>query len=364
MRVLFVTTHKYLPELRGGMEVNTHELAGELIKTGHAVGVLCGLAGTGWIGLLARVRIKIFRNPCPRDAILGYSTWRAWHSVEHVAQVVKQFQPDVIVVQGGADVVALLEAALQLQIPVFYYIHTPDTLALPPALSADRNLFFMTNSLFTASVHREQVVSAVVRPLIKRENYATVSDRSAVVFINPAPHKGLEVVLGLAAGRPDVTFIFVVNRSSGIATLQEKVDLTRYPNIQLLGPLSDMRQAYSKARLILAPSQWVETWGRIATEAHFSGIPVLASDRGGLPEAVGPGGVCIAAEADGSTWLAAFAKIWDDPVLYEELVVASRTYAERLEIDRNFITTSFVEALTNQQKSQPAAIANIKVATH
>ena len=41
------------------------------------------------------------------------------------------------------------------------------------------------------------------------------------------------------------------------------------------------------------------TFGRIAVEPQFSGIPVVASDRGGLPEAVGPGGVLIDPAAHG-----------------------------------------------------------------
>ena len=53
----------------------------------------------------------------------------------------------------------------------------------------------------------------------------------------------------------------------------------------------DMRSVYRDTKVLLVPSQWLETWGRVATEAQFSGIPVLASRSGALPEAVGPGGI-------------------------------------------------------------------------
>src|SRR3546814_9881685 len=47
-------------------------------------------------------------------------------------------------------------------------------------------------------------------------------------------------------------------------------------------PIShDMREVYRRTHTLLVPSQWEEAWGRVATEAQFSGIPVLASDRGG-----------------------------------------------------------------------------------
>jgi len=48
-----------------------------------------------------------------------------------------------------------------------------------------------------------------------------------------------------------------------------------------------MRAAYGRSRLLLAPSRWVESWGRVASEAQISGLPVIATKSGGLPEAVG-----------------------------------------------------------------------------
>src|SRR5262249_21620774 len=56
----------------------------------------------------------------------------------------------------------------------------------------------------------------------------------------------------------------------------------------------DMRTVYCDTRILLVPSQWEdETWGRVVSEAQLSGIPVITSDRGGLPESVGPGGIVL-----------------------------------------------------------------------
>ncbi len=68
----------------------------------------------------------------------------------------------------------------------------------------------------------------------------------------------------------------------------------RFPTLpgHLVGRTMDTRSVYAATRVLLVPSQWkAETWGRVASEAQFSGIPVLASDVGGSPEAVAPGGV-------------------------------------------------------------------------
>src|SRR5258707_6483742 len=112
MRVLFVTTNKHLPELRGGMEVNTHELGLALLERGVTVGVLCGLAGMGLTGISARLRSKLLRDPCPVDRGLGYPTWRSYDSIPHVGRVAASFKPDVLVVQGGADFVPLVGTCL------------------------------------------------------------------------------------------------------------------------------------------------------------------------------------------------------------------------------------------------------------
>jgi glycosyltransferase involved in cell wall biosynthesis len=42
------------------------------------------------------------------------------------------------------------------------------------------------------------------------------------------------------------------------------------------------------AAVVLVPSRWEEPFGYVALDALAAGVPVLASDRGGLPEVVGP----------------------------------------------------------------------------
>jgi glycosyltransferase involved in cell wall biosynthesis len=343
MRILFATAHKHLPELRGGMEVNTHELATAMLQQGLKVGVLCGLAGLGWTGLVARLKIKLLGNACPRDDRLGYPTWRCWDVVTNLDKAVNAFRPDVIVVQGGAEFTPLLTACLRTGATVICYLHTQDKLPLSAELLAHPKLSFITNSEFTKSLHDDKTVGVVVRPLIRAIDYATTTDRSAAVFVNPAAHKGLNIVVALARSRPDIPFIFVVNQLAAGDTLRRQMRDDGIYNIEVLGPIANMQDVYKRARLVLAPSQCLETWGRIATEAHFSGIPVLASDRGGLLEAVGPAGVCVSAEAPHSEWLHQFTRMWDDQDYYSELSEAAFHYSKRDEIQERHVVDSFVE---------------------
>ena len=58
--------------------------------------------------------------------------------------------------------------------------------------------------------------------------------------------------------------------------------------VSLTGPLTgaDLDTVYAAADLLVVPSR-AETYGMVVTEALARGIPVLASDAGGLPETLG-----------------------------------------------------------------------------
>jgi glycosyltransferase involved in cell wall biosynthesis len=361
MRILFVTTNKHLPELRGGMEVNTHQLSLALIERGHAVGVLCGLAGVGIAGNAARLRSKLLRDPCPVDRFLGYPTWRSYDSIPHMGRVVECFRPDTLVIQGGAEFDRMLLACLATGLPTVCYLHTQDRLPLAQHVLEHPNVSFIANSTFTRSMHPEKRFLGVVLPIVPREDYTTSTNRSVAVFINPVRYKGLDIVLALAEGRHDVSFLFVINRGYSNQDQQAQTSWRHLRNVIVEGPINDMRRVYRRAKLVVAPSQWLETWGRVATEAHFSGIPVLASNSGGLPEAVGPGGICLPTDAPASDWLNTFSKMWDDAELYKQLSQAAAAYSRRQAIDRDEIADSFLALLhsceANRKREDSSQVA-------
>jgi hypothetical protein len=53
-----------------------------------------------------------------------------------------------------------------------------------------------------------------------------------------------------------------------------------------------------------------EAWWRVASEARCSGIPVLGSRRGCLPEAIGGGGIVLDCEQPLDAWVAALGRLW------------------------------------------------------
>lgn len=87
------------------------------------------------------------------------------------------------------------------------------------------------------------------------------------------------------------------------------------PNVEFLRtvPPDRVRTLIRSARAILVPSRSDEGAGRVVLEAYASGVPVIASRVGGLPEAVveGTTGVLVP-PGDVSAWRAAVESLLDD----------------------------------------------------
>ncbi len=233
-------------------------------------------------------------------------------------------------------------------VPVVLYFRNVEFEELegsPAELSRAR---FIANSKFTAKRHQEEfgVTCSVIPPLVNADLYRTNSTRANVTFINPYPVKGSEVALAVAEQCPDIPFAFI--ESWGInEELRASLDrrLADLPNVTLTPRTSDMKTVYGKARILLAPSLWEEAWGRVASEAHCSGIPVIGSRQGGLPEAIGPGGLTLDVGAPVTDWVAAVRRLWDDPAEYARLSETALQFSQRPEMRSDHQVSQLLEVL-------------------
>jgi surfactin synthase thioesterase subunit/glycosyltransferase involved in cell wall biosynthesis len=103
-----------------------------------------------------------------------------------------------------------------------------------------------------------------------------------VSMVNPCAVKGISIFLGLADRMPDVRFAAVPLWGTQPEDLEE---LKRRPNVALLDPVDDIDDLLRVSRTVLVPSVWAEARSRMVLEAMSRGVPVLASDVGGLHEA-------------------------------------------------------------------------------
>jgi glycosyltransferase involved in cell wall biosynthesis len=104
------------------------------------------------------------------------------------------------------------------------------------------------------------------------------------------------------------------------------------PNVEYMANQSDIRFAYRKTRILLMPSHY-ESWGRTATEAMASGIPVICTDLPGLRENCGDAGTyCKQDRLD--EWISAIRNVEEN---YE--ICSNKAYdrANELQPENNLI---------------------------
>ena len=100
--------------------------------------------------------------------------------------------------------------------------------------------------------------------------------------------------------------------------------------VRFIGMRRDVHAVMCLADLVLVPTTSEEPFGLVAAEAQLLGIPVVASNRGALPEIVGEGrGLTFDPDCPGAL-AAAAARVTADPALRHRTVEAARRRAERL----------------------------------
>jgi glycosyltransferase involved in cell wall biosynthesis len=142
----------------------------------------------------------------------------------------------------------------------------------------------IANSDFMGEKYEEEfgISYETVYPFVELDEYRVESGEK-LLHVNPSKSKGIELTLEIAEEMEDEEFIVAGETSDrDIKRRMEKLD-----NVTHLGYLDDMKEAYSQTKIVLMPSKWEEPYGRIPIEAGASGIPAVATKKGGLPESVG-----------------------------------------------------------------------------
>jgi len=100
--------------------------------------------------------------------------------------------------------------------------------------------------------------------------------------VNPCAVKGIGIFLALADRFPEIEFAALNGWGT---TSADRLALSARPNTKLLHNVRNIDEVLCNARLLLMPSVWYEGFGLITMEAILRGLPVIASDSGGLAEA-------------------------------------------------------------------------------
>ena len=160
-----------------------------------------------------------------------------------------------------------------------------------------------------------------------------------MTFVNPQPTKGLYVFAriaeALAKRRADIRLLVIAGRSHARWQQETGIDLARLPNVTVRASVPDPREFYAATKLLLMPSLWNESFGLVAVEAMLNGIPVLASNRGALPETIGDAGRLFDIPAkytpetrelptakEVEPWVKTIIRLWDNAAEYDHLSLA------------------------------------------
>lgn len=228
-----------------------------------------------------------------RACVTAYDEFLLYRLVQHQLEA---WQPDIVYCYGGwALERSLLRLARVKRITTCFML-TNNNYDDPDAFADVDAVFTPTQTL--SDQYRERLGLPAVNigefvdtslTSVERENPCYVT------FINPSPEKGVALFVALVRQAlthlPQLRFLVVQSRWTREMVAEcLGVDWALLPNVDFLPQQQDMRAVYVKTRILLFPSFCFEASGRVLQEAQANGIPVLASNHGGITEMLSGGG--------------------------------------------------------------------------
>lgn len=333
MKILFANAN-YGTRVVGGAQVSIKHVAETLASSGHTVGVAY-VEKEKFSQFIDRQNVahfplefnNLYWHGSPRKSVLKRY---AWHAMDRFArrmtgsfsQVLEKFKPDIVHtnVLGGLTTTTW-KIANEYGIPIAHTVHDYYLICKNSGMRKDeRNCSSQCSSCGYISaqnrsdshyvsgvayvsdhmrkIHEESglfskkdlVKSEIIGsfPVLKRIGPRKPLDRLTIGYLGRiAPDKGVHKIIEeleqlsfpirfLLGGDGDENYIAQLKQTSNSV---EPIFLGRVePN-----------SFYEQADILVVPSLWNEPAGRVAYEAGLLGIPVIVTNRGGLPQMVGYG---------------------------------------------------------------------------
>jgi glycosyltransferase involved in cell wall biosynthesis len=176
---------------------------------------------------------------------------------------------------------------------------------------AERPQYIVYNSHAAKEILNYEHESIVVHPPVDYRFYDTRKDsikNEFITLINLDGNKGGDILRQIAERMPDKKFLGVKGSYSEPASTGQ---FTNQPsNVKVVDNTPYIMQYYEQTRILVMPSKF-ESWGRTATEAMCSGIPVISTKTPGLLENCGKSGIYVDRD-DIDGWVKAIEKLDDE----------------------------------------------------
>src|SRR4051812_20849033 len=343
MRILLTATASYAPP-RGGATRSNLIWMDHLARAGHACRIVCGASGPG-----AELR--------HHESIAVLAAGDPARRMQLLRQEIRDFQPDWVLVSSEDLAHGLLREAHHCAPGrVVYLAHTPQFYPFGPASwNPERHaadLVAQSSGIVAIGRHMADYIqrelgkpAAVIHPPIYGAgpfpNFARF-DRGFITMVNPCAVKGISIFLEVARRLTAHDFGVVLGWGT---TAEDRHDLLSLPNVRILPNARNIDDVLARTRILLMPSLWYEGFGLIVMEAMLRGIPVIASDAGGLKEAKRGTGYVIPVHTieryqavfdehampkpvvqpnDLAPWIAAIEELLGDRAAYDRESAASR----------------------------------------
>jgi len=192
--------------------------------------------------------------------------------------------------------------------PVFHLIHNSHP--YPEIIDAEKNQHIIYNSEWLKDLLNYKFSNFILTPPVDYNYYDVGNEPEKseyITLINLNENKGGKIFAEIARAMPHKSFLGV------LGSYDEQITQA-LPNVTYVPNSPNIKQWYAQTRILLMPSKY-ESWGRTATEAMCSGIPVICTDTPGLKENCEKGGIFIKNRDNVKEWVEAITKL-DDKKAY------------------------------------------------
>ncbi len=307
MRILLAHNSTYYPS-HGGGDKSNRLLMEALAARGHQVRVIARVENFGqadYEKLVQQLALRGFTAEVDADGAvrleLAGVAVRTLATTPHLrayfSRQIEDFDPDIIITSTDDPGQLLFDLAVRTpRARVVYLVRA--TIAVP--FGPDSSMVNATKAEYLGRADKIVGVSNYVANYVRQWTglpaiHVPISLLGAtsfpelgsfrnpyVVMVNPCLVKGIDIFTGLADALPQYRFAAVPTWG---ATANDLAELGRRSNITLLPPEDNIDDILKLTKVVLVPSVWAEARSRIVLEAMACGIPVIASDVGGLHEA-------------------------------------------------------------------------------
>jgi glycosyltransferase involved in cell wall biosynthesis len=156
------------------------------------------------------------------------------------------------------------------------------------------------------------------------------ADQFVVLAVaNLIREKGIDVLLHALVQTPPDVCLWVVGTGPEAAALEQlRHKLGLEHRVRFLGQQVHVQPYMQAADCLVCPSLWAEAAGLVNVEALSTGLPVLASNIGGIPEYVEDGVTgCLFPAGNDQALAAGIRRLRDDPEWCRRLGTAARAAA-------------------------------------